>query len=57
MLYKIFNNRSGVVTSQEEQMLNLQHQCSPVLPELNIGHIDSKSKNAFKLPVSSLTGT
>ena len=42
MLYKIFNNRSGVVTAQEEQMLNRQPQCSPVLPELNIGHMDSK---------------
>ena len=48
MLYKIFNNRSGVVTSQEKQMLNLQHQCSPVLPELNIGHIDFKIKECVQ---------
>lgn len=43
MVYKIFNNRSGIVTAQEEQVLNLQHQCSPILPGLNIGHTDSKS--------------
>ena len=35
MVCKIFN-RSGIVTAQEEQVLNLQHQGLPIQSELNV---------------------